>query len=98
MEDPSIYHEYEKDCLTGKFKCTCSSNLTVEEKQVINEILGMTANLDIIDLEKASCTIGSPWSRVFCPDDVNYPGIISKKEIYSFYLSKDWVNEIFKVE
>lgn len=61
-------------------------------KSIINEVLEATKNIDTLDLIEISNVIGGPWHQAYNEKNWKYSKIISKKEMYCYYLNK----ELFK--
>lgn len=67
--------------------------LSKETKTVIDLVLESTNDLYTIDLVNMSSVVGGPWAKVFDPNDHKHEQIISKDDIYNYYLNKSLINK-----
>ena len=94
---PTIFTEYmlHANC-NGMLRGVGEPN--EEEQNIIDNVLTLTAKLDTIDLVNACCTAESPWRQVYEDSDEMHRQVISKKDIYRFYMHKDLKKDILNLD
>ena len=92
---PNVYSElmiYQDGLLKPKYGKS-PLMLSKKNKTMIDLVLESTKDLDTIDLVNMSSVVDGPWAKVFDPTDPKHKQIISKDDVYSYYLNKSSINK-----
>lgn len=63
--------------------------LTDDVKELIDNVLEKTQQLNTTDLIKTSKIVGGPWAQIYDNNDENYEKSIPREMIYEFYSKKE---------
>lgn len=91
---PGIYHTYlspptpNLEPKYDRFK-KIKPTLNQETKDIIDEVLDATKELDTIDLDEFTKIPKSPWAHAYNLEDPKHTQIISKDEMYNFHSKKE---------
>ena len=87
---PSVYYKFMKyqngymNPLGGEHE-----DLTTDMENAIDSILAQTNKMDTLDLVEVAHDKSGPWAQVYNPSDPDHKQIISKTDIYNYYVDRN---------
>jgi uncharacterized phage-associated protein len=84
----NLFEHYSSGRLGLNWRKATPEPIDDDIKSVIDDVLNATQDLDREDLIQLSKITDGPWHNVYRDDDKGHTQIISKEEMYDFYLTK----------